>query len=335
MEDDVYSFLEGYDFDVRKTHDARFVDQKCTPDIVCFIADCILNMIATKPVFKIKDLWESQYFVNNSSVIFNKPRANDEDVKHEYDKVLSQPLKLLAYAQSCNDDIAASRSALYGKYHLLIRGNTPTQSDKDITRMFHKVLNVYAAKNGLPGSNGKYPMSYSDTMYNRENWRDKGKAKNMSRAAASIKIAYDRQEAINNYYVQKAMNIVRRIQKCSEVHDSWGNGDATQVHHIFPRSKFPDLAAYTENLILLTATQHFAKAHPNNRTQEINKDYQMVCLSAKADTICESIQRVGEKYYSKESFISVINAGLSADIDARASFKDIKTNLMQLYGVLH
>lgn len=69
------------------------------------------------------------------------------------------------------------------------------------------------------------------------------------------------------------MNLLRKIQVESEVHDQWGNGEATQVHHILPKSQFPQLAHYLENLIKLTATQHFTKAHPDNKTQEINRDY--------------------------------------------------------------
>ena len=91
--------LNQYDFDIRKSRDARFVDQKCTPDILCFIADCILNLIATKPIFVINDLWGTQFFILNSRVIFNKPWANDKNAYNEYNKVLSQPLKLLAYAR--------------------------------------------------------------------------------------------------------------------------------------------------------------------------------------------------------------------------------------------
>ena len=92
----------------------------------------------------------------------------------------------------------------------------------------------------------------------------------------------ERQEAINTYYVQKAIALIRKIHSDSEVKDSWGNGEATQVHHIFPKAQFPQIAHYVENLILLTATQHNTKAHPNNKTQQINKDYQLVCLLAKS-----------------------------------------------------
>lgn len=56
INDVIIEHLNQYDFDIRKSRDARFVDQKCTPDIVCFIADCILNLIATKPIFVINDL---------------------------------------------------------------------------------------------------------------------------------------------------------------------------------------------------------------------------------------------------------------------------------------
>ena len=55
MRNVINEYLSQFDLDVRKSHDARFVDQKCTPDIVCFMADCVMNMVATKPVFVIND----------------------------------------------------------------------------------------------------------------------------------------------------------------------------------------------------------------------------------------------------------------------------------------
>ena len=128
------------------------------------------------------------------------------------------------------------------------------------------------------------------------------------------------------------MNLLRKIQVESEVYDQWGNGEATQVHHIFPKSQFPQLAHYLENLIKLTATQHFTKAHPDNKTQEINRDYQLTCLLAKANTIESSLNAVGDKYYRKESFIFVINTGLDVHLSATLSFLEIKSMLVQLYN---
>ncbi len=388
MRNVINDYLSQFDFDIRKSHDARYVDQKCTPDIVCFMADCVLNMIATKPVFVINDVWETQYFIQNSRVIFNKPWANDEKAYNEYNKVLSQPLKLLAYArilnvetvkgaltfsianedlldyisrkdrnaynflycyfvkvlsdsgfmryfeeyaEKCIGNPIAARDELYERYYRLINGNTPSHSRLDIRRMFHKVVNVYAAEHHLPGSNGKLTY-YSDLMYNKKNWRDMDKDKTVTRQEALSPEKMEQQEAINTYYVQKAIALIRKIHSGSEVHDNWSNGEATQVHHIFPKSQFPQIAHYVENLILLTATQHNTKAHPNNKTQLINKDYQLVCLLAKADSIENSLKQFGDKYYRKESFVFVINTGLTTDFRISLSFDEIKTQLVQLYN---
>ena len=94
MRDTINAYLENFDFDIRKSHDARYVDQKCTPDIVCFLADCILNTAASNPTFTANDIWQSQYFKHNCRVVFNKPYADDERAKNEYNKWFSQPLKL-------------------------------------------------------------------------------------------------------------------------------------------------------------------------------------------------------------------------------------------------
>ena len=381
----IANHLNKYDFDVRKTHDARFVDQKCTPDIVCFIADCVINMVATKPVFAINDIWETQYFIANVRVIFNKPWANDRNAYNEYNKVLSQPLKLLAYAKVLNVDNGTgtltfsvnneelldyisrkdrnayvflyhffrkvlsdsgfirfmedyregrmTKEEVYERYIRLIRGNTHSQSILDIKRMFHKVFNVYAAEHGLRGRSGKNTRCYSDLMYNRVNWRDMDKDKTVTRQETLNEIESDeKQRAINAYYVQKAIALVRKLHTSSEVHDQWGMGEATQVHHIFPKSMFPQIAHYIENLILLTATQHFSKAHPSNSTQIVDRDYQIVCLLAKADTIEKSLRMVGEKYYRKESFVYVLNVGLGANIGLTLDIPQIKTEIVRIYN---
>lgn len=389
MRNEIMQYLNQFDLDIRKSHDARFVDQKCTPDIVCFMADCVLNMIATKPVFVINDVWDTQYFIQNTRVIFNKPWANSKEAYNEYNKVLSQPLKLLAYAHILNvemvdgtltfsvenedildyisrkdrnaynflfcyfskvltdsgfikyieeyrrnwqKNLKEARETVYSRYIRLISGNTPSHSRLDITRMFHKVFNIFAAEYNMPGSSGKYARTYSDLMYNRVNWRDINKDKSITRQQAGCTAQNEKQEVINMYYVQKAITLLKKIQTGSEVHDAWSNGEATHAHHIFPKAQFPEIAHYIENLILLTATQHNTKAHPNNRTQEINRDYQLVCLLAKADTIEKSLKHVGERYYRKESFIYVINVGLSTELSMTLTFDGIKKELINIYN---
>lgn len=390
MRETINAYLNQFDFDIRKSHDARYVDQKCTPDIVCFLADCILNTAATHTSFTANDIWQSQYFKHNCRVVFNKPYADDERAKNEYNKWFSQPLKLFHTAGLLNadsstrptsysirneelldyisrrdrnaynflycffskvlkdsgfwryfeqylEDVGTNRmvakTELYEKYHRLISGNTPSQSKLDVDRMFHKVLNVLAAEHNVPGSSGKETRMFSDLMYNKKNWRDLNKEKSITRQEAEeTKHIDEQQEAYNSYYVQKAIALIRKIQSESEVHDTWANGPATQVHHIFPKSQFPEIAHYVENLILLTATQHNTKAHPRNNTQIVDKDYQLVCLLAKSDTIEQSLRQIGERYYRKESFVYVINIGLSCEWSTRLSFSEIKSKLIQLYN---
>lgn len=97
MIDTITKFLNQYDLDVRKSHDARFMDQKCTPDVVCFIADCLINLNPTGE-FMVQDVWDMQYFIKNASAIFCKPSPKNETAKHEYDKFIQQPLRMLSYA---------------------------------------------------------------------------------------------------------------------------------------------------------------------------------------------------------------------------------------------
>lgn len=222
------------------------------------------------------------------------------------------------------------------KYTRFIIGNTAINGEVEVRRIFTKVINVYAAENDIQGTEkgrlSKDIITFSDLMYNRKNWRDIDKSKAITRQEASSAEDARQQEEYDAYQVTKAMNLLRKIQVESEVKDQYANGEATQVHHIFPKSQFPSIAHYLENLIKLTATQHYTKAHPNNHTQITNKDYQLVCLLWKSQTIEKSLNTVGDRYYRKESFIYVINVGLDTELSMNLSFADIRTQLRLIYN---
>ena len=111
------------------------------------------------------------------------------------------------------------------------------------------------------------------------------------------------------YEMRKAMQAIRaRHYPISEMQDEWAVGEATQVHHIFPKSTHPELAAVKENLILLTATQHFTKAHPGNKTSRINKSYQVKCLMSKIRTI--SADSGSDLFYSEAAMKEVLSVGM-------------------------
>ena len=226
---------------------------------------------------------------------------------------------------------------LKDRYTRFIIGNTSINGEVEVARIFTKVINVYSAENCIQGTEkgrlSKNNIIFSDLMYNRKNWRDHDKAKSQTRQEAASDAERLQQEAYDSYQVTKAMNLLRKIQVESEVKDQFSIGEATQVHHIFPKAQYPEIAHYLENLIKLTATQHFTKAHPNNHTQITNKDYQLICLIAKSQNIEQSLKNCGDKYYRKESFIYVINIGLHADLSQQLSFSDIRKQLRLLYNV--
>lgn len=92
----IEQFLEEHDYDIRKTHNARWIDQKCTMDVLCLVADCIVEYISISPqkTFTVRDIWHNRYTVENVQNIFNKPNPN-KMASNEYDKYFGQPIKLL------------------------------------------------------------------------------------------------------------------------------------------------------------------------------------------------------------------------------------------------
>ena len=92
----IQEFLDKHDYDVRKTHNGRWIDQKCTMDVVCLVADCIVEYTSNSfsKEFTVNDIWYNDYTVDNVQQIFSKPNPT-EKASNEYDKYFGQPIKLL------------------------------------------------------------------------------------------------------------------------------------------------------------------------------------------------------------------------------------------------
>jgi hypothetical protein len=388
MEDLLKQYFDQVDLDIRKKTPgySRFMDQKVTPDVLSFVADCIVNFLSGKKPgesFVIKDIWEFPYFVKNTVAVFGKPSPENETAGSEYDKFIAQPLKTLAFAKILGEKNVGGRNKytvlepvileyisqnernawrflvlyiekllldsgfidklesykikaeknilsaedfekLKNDFQSFMRGFTKINGDIEINRIFPKVLNPYSAFYKIPGTEKGHMTPgrfiYPDLMYNRENFRDIGKDKTLSRREVSREIAEQPEVAI--YRVQKAKNIIRRYHTSSEVKDSLAVGAATQVHHIFPEPKFPEISDYLENLILLTPQQHNTRAHPDNNTQRIDLEYQKECLLSKMDSVTASINK-GDNVYAKERFIHVVNTGYNLDLSASTSFEEL------------
>lgn len=94
----INNVLNLQDLDIRNSG-YRFMDQKVTPDVLAFIADCVLNLPSNKQhSFTKNDIWHSAYFSKNIVMMFNKPDADNATMVHEYDKFPAQPLKTLSFA---------------------------------------------------------------------------------------------------------------------------------------------------------------------------------------------------------------------------------------------
>jgi len=384
MKEKIIDYFKNFDFDIRKTNSARFIDQKVTPDVLSIISDIIL--MYKKECFTSKDIREFEYSNEAIKDIFGKPDI--KKAQNEYDKFFAQPLKLLAYAQILSEEKKGNRyeyciknkeilefislkernaiifleiylekvlkdsdlfrefekffnnqtkENLYSLKHLFqdfILQNTPITKKLEINRIFPKILNLLAyrkkTKGTIKGNLSKDIIGLDDLMYNRKNFRDLTKRKNETREEFEERLNIQKlqKEAYTKYSIDKAKRIVYNLHyPNSEIQDEFAIGEATQVHHIFMKSQYPKISSFLENLILLTATQHYTKAHPNNNTQIIDKDYQLLSLLAKSKSI--------EKYidiYSKEDFLYVLEVGLNKSFDKNLEFDKIREKLIEIYN---
>lgn len=388
-------YFNHINLDIRKRYDEskgggpvpRYMDQKCTPDVISTIAASIIDL-NTNDYFTKKSIWLSPYFSNEARRKFSKPDSQDVTASREYDKFISQPLKMLAFAGILKEkqinrqnnykilepDLLTSISLSSDRSEEFLRvylKNTLKQSGlwdsfqkyrdtyqsteafntlknqfisytikysnikntKEITRIFPKVLNVLACDWEVPGSVGgrqsTHPITYAELFYNRENFRDVGKNKRSTRQ--TYKSQLENQETFKNSEMLRIMRMIRkRHSPTSEVLGHLSDGEATQVHHIFPKSTHPDLASIPENLILLTPSQHNTLAHPQNKTGTVSPRYQILCLKSKLNSVLLSEQN-GDGFYSLENLIDVINIGFSLntanEIPINSNFNQVKQKL--------
>ncbi len=98
--EDVKEFLSRRNYDIRVSHNARWIDQKCAADVVTIVSDCILQYVGSYPdkSFTSMDVWYDDYTVANVEAIFKKPSPSEEKARSEYDKYFQQPMEMLAYA---------------------------------------------------------------------------------------------------------------------------------------------------------------------------------------------------------------------------------------------
>lgn len=102
----IIDFCNQFDYDIRKSGNGRWIDQKVTPDVLSFIADCIYEFVQDNPnkEFTVKDIWCYKPVGDNLRLIFKKPEVTDPKAASEYDKFFGQPLKLLGYSKVLQEE---------------------------------------------------------------------------------------------------------------------------------------------------------------------------------------------------------------------------------------
>lgn len=103
----IIDYLNQYDLDLRKSKDGTALDMKDTPDIVSYIADCIMNYVDNQVsagkqlsdiTFTVSDIWFSEYSINTAVEVFGKPAPDTPKAVQEYNKFFTLPIKALLYA---------------------------------------------------------------------------------------------------------------------------------------------------------------------------------------------------------------------------------------------
>ena len=369
-------FLNKQTFDIRKTRNGRWIDQKCAPDAISFVADCVLHVLDEKggKQFRSPEVWRSDFAITNVQSIFGKPNPLDDTTIDEYNKFFRQPLKMLSAAgvlkerkvgQSILFELIAPDVLIYLSrrpwnaqefLHLYVEKTlrdsglwdsfatflelqtldafselktcftsfchryTPIQTSIEVGRIFPKVLNplalFYQKRGTIAGRLSPKRMVFDELRYNRENSRDIGKEKNVSRRNGRNTESM----LAEPYFISKAKKEVSEFNKSfndgkSEVLGPNSRGIATQMHHIFPRYGFPDLASLVENIIALTPSQHLTLAHPNNQTSKIDPNFQYSCLLSRNETIKKNILgHYGTPgFYSFSTFSFMLDVGFGTD----------------------
>ena len=380
-------------YDIRKSHNARWIDQKCTPDVVTIIADCILAFLSDKDqetIFTSTDIWHNQYTVQNVLDIFKKPSPKEESARNEYDKFFQQPMEMFSYVgilikhkRANRNFYTLSEKGLMGEislsernalkflikyitkvlkdseifylfddffrhqnkesYIVLKRGftsftkaYTPINGDTEVWRIFIKVLNPLAySKNSAGTERGtlsKDLITYDMLMYNRDNFRDiyQRKPKGITRGSHLVP-SLPRAKYIQ-YLTDKAMKNVKLINRFYNFGLSEVDGDdelATETHHIFPKSEFPQIAYFLENLINLTPNQHRNQAHPYGNYYSIDREYQKICLIAKLGTVRKSIDNNWGDY-DFNNFLHVADTGYDTDLFTKINHLDYDEVIRQI-----
>ena len=127
----IRDFLAQSDYDIRESGNGRWIDQKCTPDVVCAVADFICNYVADDPSpgscpFTSKEIWHSEYASQYVEAVFKKPT---QEINEQY-----QHLLLLSKADRIRENLSSANvEHIYEFSNLLFVLSTGFEEDTPLS----------------------------------------------------------------------------------------------------------------------------------------------------------------------------------------------------------
>lgn len=250
--------------------------------------------------------------------------------------VLPIKSEILHYVRSPSKPSRTDKDDLIRSFEDFIFSNTNIKNKNEPRRKLWPFLKIiaYHFKGWSQISSNPSLIYIDDIGYNKRNFRDKHKPKNISRARAAAerfikqepefyesRLARVKDEIKENEYssvYSNIDNVFKTTKYGDEVKKILDNMNKREqkgihVHHIFPRNEFPELSLIKENLIYLNANEHLLFSHPYGNTQVIDRNYQKVLLLLQLSEIEKDLDNHIRQYDLRE-FIEVLNVGLSTDI---------------------
>ena len=89
----IEDFFNRHNYDLRISGNGRWIDQKCTPDVIWSIADFVLDYVDNvKSEFTVKDIWQSDYAKQTIAETYSKP-GTDERTASVFSAIMSVLLR--------------------------------------------------------------------------------------------------------------------------------------------------------------------------------------------------------------------------------------------------
>lgn len=307
-----------------------------------FISQPVLLLMYSNLLTGNKNDREWEYKCENRSLlkyVSERPQHAGVFLAEYYEKIFRDSGLGQALDDFLEEQTPDTLESLKDDFYCLLYENTPiggrdAKGDNpgrlESRRIFNPALNVICTKHRKIGTEkgriADHIIRTDELLYNRINFRDVWKEKEVPRSEAEITTS-DRRIAYHYRRMINAKNMIRNLYGSRPMFlDGNHQSPVMEIHHIILRSQKPEFGGYLENLINLSPTQHKGYAHSQNgvvRTTKAAPKYQRQLLIANSHYIERSIDN-DQPYYSKPQLIDLLKYGMGLDANESHTFNEIR-----------